>query len=90
MLRLALPSDLAIEFTIHIATTTIITAHTTLVTSPCLPGVLEVDRLPVGAAHQHLEYIGKLAVNVDEAAARDAELRDTTNGVLLCIKEANV
>lgn len=91
-LRMALPSHLAVESTIHVANTTVIGAHTALPvsTSPCLSAVLESDRLAVRASNQHIERIGKLAVNVFVIAAREAEQRDTTHGVLRRIIEAHV
>ena len=91
-LRLTLPSHLTAESTIHVATTTVIVAHTALPisTSPCLSAVLESDRLLVRASNQHLERIGELAVNVLVIAAREAEPRATTDGVLHRIKEAHV
>ena len=85
-------SHLAIEAAIHIATTAVIAPRAALPigTGPCLAIVLEVDGLRIGASDQHLKHIGKLAVDVGEAAARDAELRDPPDGVLHRVEDGHV
>lgn len=83
---------LAIESTVHVAITIVITTDTALriITTPRLARVLKLQRHRVDTSHLYLKHVWKLAVDVIVNATWSAELRNATHDVLQCVLESNI
>ena len=83
---------LASETTVQLATTTVIIPYTALrrIGTPPLARVHEPQRLGVVGSYLHLKHGGKLAVEANEVATRNAELRNAANDIVQCIHECHV